>query len=63
MRAERFSVDNARHFFPFLPVALALGIATYFCLAERVGLALSGGAASFVSCGAGAISARACGHL
>ena len=30
MRAGRFSVDDARHFFPFLPVAFELGIATYF---------------------------------
>ena len=30
MRAGWFSAYDARHFFPFLPVDFALGIATYF---------------------------------
>ena len=38
MRAGRFSVDDARHFFPFLPVAFALGIATYFVWPSEPGL-------------------------
>ena len=38
MRAGRFSVDDARHFFPFLPVAFALGIATYFVWLSEPGL-------------------------
>lgn len=38
MRAGRFSVDDARHFFPFLPVAFALGIATYFVWPSESGL-------------------------
>ena len=59
MRAGRFSVDIAKHFFPLQLVASALGIATYFVWPSEPCLHYLAALPVIFSCGVGDISARA----